>query len=243
MRVKLVLEYDGTDFAGSQRQKGARTVQQTLEEAIQAVWQFEPRLRLAGRTDAGVHARGQVADFELPLELRSERVGQVLNQHLPADVRVRGAQRVADDFHSRFDAAGKTYGYYLWLASRLPLTVARYVHQPSKAISLEALGKALALFVGEHDFLGYSQSGSGESSTVRRLERVRLFPVRGGALVALSGSGFLRKMVRMLVGTGLEVAAGKASVGDLVERLEHPVRQGRRAVAPAKGLWLLGVRY
>ena len=243
MKVKLVLEYDGTDFRGSQRQKDARTVQQTLEEAISAVWQFEPRLHLAGRTDAGVHARGQVADFELPLELPPSRIRLVLNEHLPSDLRVRKAEQAEPDFHSRFDAVRKTYGYYLWLAKRLPISQARYVYQPEETLDLESLTEALRGFEGEHDFLGFSQSGSGESSSVRRLERIRFFPVRGGLLITLTGPGFLRKMVRMLVGAGLEVAMGKATSAGLAERLEHPARQGRRAVAPAKGLWLLGIRY
>ncbi len=243
MNVKLVLEYDGTDFCGSQRQAGARTIQETLETALRVSWQIEPKLSLAGRTDSGVHARGQVANFKLELPVPISRVKESLNGHLPQDVRIISAKAVPETFHSRYSAVSKHYGYCLWLAPRLPMTARRFVHKPRTGLELTKLAQALEVFEGEHDFAAFSQTGSNEKSTVRRVDEIRLWRRRWGVLITFRGPGFLRKMVRMMVAAALDVASGKYGVEEVARRLEGKERAGYRPVAPAKGLWLLGVRY
>ena len=241
--ILLTLEYDGSDFAGWQLQPNGRSVQEVVERALAELLGETVRLHAAGRTDAGVHARGMPAHFvtSRDLPLRAFRDG--LNRLLPADVAVCTAVEVPVGFHARFAAAGKWYRYTIdRRAVRSPLG-RRTAWQLRAPLDLQAMRDAATLLVGEHDFAAFRTSGCAARSTVRHLERVEL--VEDGTLLYLDvrGSGFLRSMVRMLVGTLVEVGMGKRSAGDVARLLtkQPSVRSG--PTAPAHGLCLMAVYY
>jgi len=241
--ILLILEYDGSDFAGWQLQPNGRSVQQVVEQALAELLGETVRLHSAGRTDAGVHARGMPAQFVTSrnLPLRAFRDG--LNRLLPADVAVCSAVEVPIGFHARFAAAGKWYRYTIdRRVGRSPLG-RRTVWQLRAQLDLLAMRDAAALLLGEHDFAAFRTSGCAARSTVRRLENIEL--VEDGTLlhVDVHGSGFLRNMVRMLVGTLVEVATGKRPASDIARLLakQPGVRSG--PTAPAHGLCLMAVYY
>ena len=241
--ILLTLEYDGSDFAGWQLQPNGRSVQEVVERALAELLGETVRLHAAGRTDAGVHARGMPAHFVTSrnLPLRAFRDG--LNRLLPADVAVCTAVEVPVGFHARFAAAGKWYRYTIdRRAVRSPLG-RRTAWQLRAPLDLQAMRDAATLLVGEHDFAAFRTSGCAARSTVRHLERVEL--VEDGTLLYLDlrGSGFLRSMVRMLVGTLVEVGMGKRPAGDVARLLtkQPGVRSG--PTAPAHGLCLMAVYY
>jgi tRNA pseudouridine38-40 synthase len=241
--ILLLIEYDGTCFAGWQLQPNGRSVQEVVEGALAELLGEPVRLHSAGRTDAGVHACAMPAHFatERNLPLRAFRDG--LNRLLPADVAVHAAYEVPDDFHARYVARAKWYRYSLdRRAVRSPLA-ARRSWQVRDSLDLVAMRKAAELLVGEHDFAAFRASGCAARTTVRRLDAVDL--VEDGTLLHIDvrGSGFLRNMVRMLVGTLIEIGRKKRPATDIARLLanEPGVRAG--ATAPPHGLCLMSVDY
>ena len=241
--ILLVLEYDGTGFAGWQLQPNGRSVQEVVERALGELLDEEVRLHSAGRTDAGVHARAMPAHFitERTLPLRAFRDG--LNRLLPVDVAVREAREMPDGFHARFTAQGKWYRYTILRAPvRSPL-LTRTAWQLRGAFDLTAMRAAANLLVGEHDFAAFRASGCAARTTVRQLESIVL--VEDGALLHIDvrGSGFLRNMVRMLVGTLVEVGRGKRPAQDIVRLLANETGVRCGPTAPPQGLCLMAVSY
>ena len=241
--ILLLLEYDGTGFAGWQLQPNGRSVQEVVEGALAALLGEPVRLHSAGRTDAGVHARAMPAHFTTgrPLPLRAFRDG--LNRLLPVDIAVSEAREMPAEFHARFSARGKWYRYTILRSPvRSPL-LARAAWQLRGVLDLAAMRAAAALLAGEHDFAAFRASGCAARTTVRRLDSIAL--TEDGALLHIDvrGSGFLRNMVRMLTGTLVEIGRGKRPIQD-VERLlanETGVRCG--PTAPPQGLCLMAVTY
>jgi tRNA pseudouridine38-40 synthase len=242
---RFTLEYDGAGFVGWQAQAGAqRTVQDEFEAAIARVTGQQLRVVAAGRTDAGVHARGQVASAQISTELSPLVLQRALNQSLPEDLAVVAAERVADDFHARFSAIGKLYCYRVWNAStRSPMRSAR-VHWVARELDVPAMAKAAEAFLGSHDFAALQAAGSDVESTVRTLERLDVEREPPGELVFwVQGDGFLRHMVRNLVGTLLEVGSGRRSIESMGELLACGDRRRAGPTAPAAGLTLVQVFY
>lgn len=241
--ILLLLEYDGTDFAGWQLQPNGRSVQQTVEAALAELLGEPVRVHAAGRTDAGVHARAMPVHFATTRELPLRAYRDGLNRLMPADVAVYAVYEMPEGFHARFAARGKWYRYTIdRRAVRSPLS-ARRCWQVRSALDLAAMRAAAALLVGEHDFAAFRTSGCAARTTVRRLDSIDL--VEEGTLlhVDVRGSGFLRNMVRMLVGTLVEVGQGKRPPTDIDRLLiqANGVRAG--ATAPAHGLCLMAVDY
>jgi tRNA pseudouridine38-40 synthase len=242
---RLTLEYDGSDFLGWQRQaEGTRTVQQTLEEALLRVTGAPAPVVGAGRTDAGVHAEGQVASVRLDTALEPAALRRALNALLPADLAVAEAAQAAPGFHARRDARRKTYRYRIWNAPvRSPLR-ARHSHHVAAPLDLEAMAAAARLAVGTHDFRSFQTAGSEVGSTVRTLYRADVLGQAGQEVrVEVEGDGFLRHMVRNLVGTLLRVGRGR----DVPESLGAVLAARDRALAgpaaPGHGLTLVRVDY
>jgi tRNA pseudouridine38-40 synthase len=241
----FTLEYDGAGFVGWQAQAGGqRTVQDEFEAAIARVTGQQLRVAAAGRTDAGVHARGQVASAQISTELSPLVLQRALNQSLPEDLAVVAAERVADDFHARFSALGKLYCYRVWNAStRSPMRSAR-VNWVARELDVPAMVKAAEAFLGSHDFAALQAAGSDVESTVRTLERLDVEREPPGELVFwVQGDGFLRHMVRNLVGTLLEVGSGRRSIESMGELLACGDRHRAGPTAPAAGLTLVQVFY
>jgi len=246
---RLTLAYDGTDFAGWQAQRagGARTVQGTLEEAL-AKLTGGGRVVVAGagRTDAGVHALGQVASFALAPPWDPADLGRALNAVLPDDVRVLDAAACPDEFHARRQATGKLYRYTLDTGPVQLPTRRRLAGHVPWALDEQAMQAVAALFVGRHDFASLASSGGSVKTTVRTVTRseVRRDEDRAGTWIYdVEASGFLRKMVRSMVGAIVEAGRGLSTVESLAAALQARDRRAWPAPAAARGLTLVRVSY
>jgi len=243
MRVKLILEYDGTDFAGWQAQPKQRTVQGVLEEALHRLTGETVRVEGAGRTDAGAHACGQVASFSTTASIPAMRFAAALNAVLPADVKAISSEEVPLDFHARFSASGKIYRYVLLLQDA-PSPLARHrVWQIGTRLDVPAMERALPLFLGTNDFKAFCAAHSNVTSTIRTLREASL--VREGDTIDINfeGNGFLYRMVRNMVGALVAVGQYRASAADISEALTRGRRPLAFATAPAQGLYLVAIKY
>jgi tRNA pseudouridine38-40 synthase len=244
-RLKLVISYDGRDFAGWQSQKHGNTVQDHLEAAFERVCGTRLAVTGSGRTDSGVHALGQCAHVDVPAgQFPAERWLKALNGVLPPAIRILRGRFVEQSFHARFSAKGKVYRYRIINGSvRPPLEIGRAWHVPSP-FDRELLRRTAKLFRGQHDFAAFAANrGKEERNTVRTVEYVRA-TVRGKLIeIEFSADGYLYKMVRMMVGEMVRCALGKESLQSIELRLERPSRASSRFVAPAAGLYLVRVRY
>jgi tRNA pseudouridine38-40 synthase len=242
---RFTLEYDGAGFKGWQAQAGGqRTVQDEFEAAIERVTGHRLRVAAAGRTDAGVHAMGQVASARIQTDLPPATLQRALNRCMPKDLAVVAAERAADDFHARYSAVGKLYRYRVWnAATRSPLRSAR-AHWVARKLDAPAMSKAAEAFVGRHDFAALQAAGSEVESTLRTLKRLEVEQESPGELVFwVEADGFLRHMVRNLVGTLLEVGSGRRSIDSMTELLACGDRRRAGPTAPAAGLTLMRVFY
>jgi len=242
--VRLVLEYDGTDFAGWQRQADARTVQEVVETAIAGMVHEPVLLRGAGRTDAGVHARAQVASFHTASRIPCEGLQRGLNGSLPADVAITAVDDVAEDFDARRSARGKHYAYRVWNApSRSPL-LARTSWHLYRLLDVAAMNEAARDLLGEHDFSAFRAASCDRKNPVRILRRAE-WVAEEPLLLALhlEGTAFLRHMARVIAGTLVEVGLHARPVSDVARVLAGRDRTLAGRTAPAHGLTLEGVHY
>lgn len=245
--LRLLVQYDGTDFEGWQEQPGEhRTVQGCLRAALVTLARRPAKVALvgAGRTDAGVHARGQVAHATLDTRLEPRELLRALNALLPTDLAVCGLAPAAPGFHARRDARSKHYRYRLWTGRiRAPLC-ARFAHHVPARLDVTAMQRAARAFIGTHDFRSLCAAGSRPASTLRNLSRVAVEGELGGELsIEVEGDGFLRHMVRNLVGTLLEVGRGHRGADSIPQLLAQLDRSAAGPTAPARGLQLVRVDY
>jgi len=246
-RLKFIVAYNGTTFAGWQSQAGGNAIQDHLERAFEQICSEKVRVHGAGRTDAGVHAIAQCAHVDLPARRYSlARWVSALNGLLPAAIRIMRCGFVAEKFHARFSAKGKTYRYRIWNAEVLsPFESTRAWHVIAP-LDLELLASSARQFCGEHDFASFAANrGTPETRTVRTIRAVRVRRASACVTIEVDGDGFLYKMVRMMVGALVQIAAGKSSPHEIKARLKSPRREISRArvAAPAHGLFLVRVRY
>lgn len=248
--LKCVVRYDGTNFAGWQTQPGQRTVQGTLETALSTIADRPIRIQGAGRTDAGVHALGQVFSCRWPGRQSPGQLRRSLSSMLGPEMRLESIEVVAGDFHAGYSAIGKRYAYALCSAKEPDPFSARYAWCVPWEIDWACLARAAQRVVGEHDFAGFRASGASSKTTLRTLYSVDLHqggvvgPLQDDALwrVEFHGDGFLYKMVRNLVGTFVDIARGATSEERLDELFDSPGPfQGR--TAPPHGLFLMEVLY
>jgi tRNA pseudouridine38-40 synthase len=242
-RLMLTLEYDGTGFNGWQLQADGRTVQGVLEEAIFKATGEETRVTGASRTDAGVHAEGQVAHFDTGSDLSPFRMLRALNFWLPDDVAVLDCRPAEDDFHARFSATSKLYRYrMLRSAVRHPLRE-RLVLRMWRELDVEAMTECAALLVGEHGFTSFASEHSEAESNVRRVSRSEVVEQGDELLYFIEADGFLYNMVRVIVGTLLEVGRGKMTSDQFRRILEAQDRKAAGPTARPLGLTLVQVSY
>lgn len=241
--LRLTLQYDGTRYSGFQRQRDVPTIQAVLEDRLSE--QMRERIRVTGasRTDAGVHAMGQVVNFVSEMTIPIERLCAAANSVLPDDIVVCDAAEASAEFHARFDARGKVYRYAIWNGPTCPPMVRRYAWHYARPLDLEAIRKSARDLPGTHDFASFALAGSDPGSTVRDLTRLVCW--RRGSLVLLTieGSGFLRGMCRGIVGTLVEIGRGKESPGFAAAVLGAKDRGVAGPTAPAQGLSLMRVKY
>jgi tRNA pseudouridine38-40 synthase len=243
MRVCLTVAYRGARYAGWQRQENALSVQQVVEEAIAKLVSHPVRVTGASRTDAGVHARRQVAhlDLEQPLPLRALVHG--VNPHLPEDVRVLAAREVAEGFHARKSALGKEYLYRLSRAEVVSPLDSLFVVQAPKQIDMARMEEAAAHLVGRHDFSAFALAGGSHGQPFRRIDSACWSEAGDELRFCIRGEGFLRGMVRALVGTLIEVGLGRREPEELAGLLTGQPRSAAGPTAPAHGLVLEKVFY
>lgn len=242
--IKLLIEYDGKNFAGWQTQPGKESVQGEIESAISAITGENIELIGSGRTDAGVHALGQVANFHTNSNIEISKFPYAINSKLKKSIVVKGAEEVDDRFHARYNCKGKTYLYVI-NNNEFPSALNRYreFHMPGK-LNVDDMKKALAFFEGTHDFKGFMSSGGNKrKTTVRTLTKCELFEKDGIISVELSGDGFLYNMVRIICGTIVDVGLGKISACDIPEIIDSGDRTRAGKTLPGQGLYLKEVRY
>jgi tRNA pseudouridine38-40 synthase len=254
--IKFTIAYDGTDFNGWQAQPGQPTVQGTLADVLEKLTQIRPMIYAAGRTDAGVHAAGQVVNFKTQSALDAEEFQRACNALLPPSIRVNAAQEVGPDFHSRWDALAKTYRYRIFRGRVVPPFLWKYVQHDPFELNFDAMAAAARVFAGEHDFTTFAASTGSEEddrerTTVRTIyesEWVRA-PVANshGAgeewVYVVRGRSFLRHMVRKMAGTLVDVGRGKLAPEDLPKLIAMRDRSKSGTTMPAQGLCLESVEY
>jgi tRNA pseudouridine38-40 synthase len=248
--IKLTIAYDGASFHGWQFQPGIPTIQGALHDAIQQIMQEKITMHGASRTDAGVHALGQVAHFKTHSTLDAQEIQRAMNALLPGSIRVMAAEEVGQDFHSRWQAQAKTYRYRIYRGPVLPpFDRGQALHYPW-SLDEGAMAEAARLFEGEHDFTTFAaSSGSEDDDKDRDMQRVIhsseiiRTPDHDEISYVVCGRSFLRYMVRKIVGTLIEVGKGRLGPGDIQELFDARDRSRSGPTVPAEGLYLVGLKY
>lgn len=241
--LKLTLQYDGTNYVGWQRQPNGISIQELVERALEPIAGRPVAIVGAGRTDAGVHALGQVASVELESNLDTATLARALNAALPEDVRVAAVERVPADFNARFSAAGKVYEYRVWNGAFVPPFERLYAWHVPQPLDVDRMRGATRALVGTHDFSAFRAAGSEAATSERTLNALDLTADGSRLALAASGDGFLRHMVRTIVGTIVEVGLGRRSVESVAATLASRDRASAGPTAPAQGLFLVRVDY
>jgi tRNA pseudouridine38-40 synthase len=242
-RLALVLEYDGTAYAGWQRQPNAPTIQAAVEGTLLSLLQAPHAIVGAGRTDAGVHALGQVAHVSTESTLPAGRIRDGLNALLPRDIVVRRVAEVAPTFHARRDARLRIYRYAMLVRSQASALLRRHTHHLAGPLDVEAMRTAAALLVGQHDFATFRVTGTATPSTVCTIRTLGLERRRDFLIVTVAGNRFLRQMVRRIVGTLILVGGGAVPSNAIAAMLASRDPQRAGPPAPAHGLYLVRVLY
>ena len=246
MNYRIVVSYDGTRYNGWQKQKTTEdTIQGKLETLLSRMAGKEVTVQGSGRTDAGVHALAQTANFRMETELSEQELMDAINGYLPEDIAVLSLKMASERFHSRYNAIAKTYEYRLYIGNAKPVMDRKYVWQPEEKPDLERMRTAAAYVLGEHDFKSFCGNKKMKKPTVRRIDRIEVeeIPERQEAVLRFTGNGFLQNMVRILTGTLVECGQGKREPEQMREILEAKDRSAAGMTAPAKGLSLVRVDY
>lgn len=251
---KLLIEYDGTRYYGWEHQPDRPTIQGKIERVLGFMLQgnaldeetepdFIPEVIGAGRTDAGVHARGMVASVRLDAALSCDEIRDYCNRYLPDDIAIRDVTVASDRFHARYKAVGKTYRYTAFYGPVHPVFNRRYYTVLEHDADVELMQEAADILVGEHDFRSFCGNSHMKKSTIRVVDRIDVRRSKGYIYFTLHGTGFLQNMVRIIVGTLLLVGEGRLSPSDVGRILEAKDRKLAGPTAPAKGLMLVSVDY
>lgn len=244
---KLLVSYDGSRYFGWEHQPGNdMTIQGKLETVLQQmVGEDHPPITVigAGRTDAGVHARAMTANVLLDTELSEDGIQAYMNRYLPDDISVNEVKIAADRFHSRFKAVGKTYRYTLWYGKSKPVFDRKYVYMLKEQPDLERMRKAAQYLTGMHDYKSFCGNSHMKKSTIRVVDTISIETSGSYIRIYVHGNGFLQNMVRILVGTLLEVGYGRMEPEDMEAILEAKDRKKAGPTAPAQGLCLMKVDY
>lgn len=243
-RMKVTVAYDGTDFAGYQIQPSGRTVQGTIQSVLQKMHKGEAvQISASGRTDAGVHAVGQVFHFDTEMNIPSDAWGKALNAMLPNDIFIKDVVEVSEAFHSRFSAQSKEYHYKLLLSKQPDVFRRNHMFHYPYPLNIRDIQKACSYFLGTHDFTSFSSARSEVADKVRTIFALELIEEGETLTFKIKGSGFLYNMVRIITGTLLEVGQGKRKSDEIMAIIAGQDRALAGKTAPSHGLYLHRVNY
>ena len=242
--IKLTIEYDGKEFNGWQKQPSKLNIQGTIEQAIKTITGENVDLQASGRTDAGVHALGQVANFKTNSNIPIEKLSIAINCNLKKSIRIVKAEEVEERFHSRLSCKRKTYRYII-NNSEIPSAIYRNLetHIPYK-LDIEKMKQAVKYFEGEHDFKAFKASGTSSKSSIRTIYKAEVLKMPNNRIyIELTGNGFLYNMVRIIAGTLVDVGTGKIKPEDIEKIIESKDRTNAGKTLPPQGLYLVCVNY
>ena len=235
-------EYEGTNFSGFQKQNNAISVQESIEDALKAVTKKNISINYAGRTDAGVHALSQVFDFETQIERDHKNWIDGINSNLPDSILVKSITNVEDDFHSRFSALDRTYTYVIYNSKTKPLFFEKMVHWDDNLLEFDVIKNQSVMFLGSHDFTSFRSSRCSSNNPVKEIKSIEVLKKNNFIFITIKANAFLHNMVRIMVGTLVDIAKGEIniSIKDILLNMDR-VSAGK--TASAKGLFFLGPSY
>ncbi len=241
--IKLLIEYDGTNYCGWQRQLNGLSIQQVIEEAITKLTNQKITINGSGRTDARVHAKGQVASFKLDSSIPPKKLYKALNQVLPDDIKCLSSMEVDEEFHARFSATGKHYRYRIVNREVMPAINRNYVMNVKEDLDIQKMKKGASYFVGTHDFVSFMAAKSSVKNTVRIINKISVSNYNQQIIIDVWANGFLYNMVRIMVGTLIEVGKNKIQPKEIETIIAKKNRQLAGKTAMASGLTLEEVFY
>lgn len=241
--IKLIIEFDGNRYAGWQIQKNAITVQETITRAIEELTKEEINLIGSSRTDAKVHARGFCASFFTSSTIPANKFKQAINNKLPEDIVILDSEHVADDFHARYSSKGKKYTYDILNREQPPALSRNYMYFYKKKLDINKMKEAINFFVGEQDFASFQNTGSNVKTTIRTIYDFTIDSSGDIISISITGNGFLYNMVRIIIGTLIQVGIGKIEPTDIPEIINSKNRKKAGPTAPPQGLCLKEVYY
>jgi tRNA pseudouridine38-40 synthase len=240
--LKITIEYNGANYCGWQKQPDSLGIQGTIENAIYEITKERVKVIGSGRTDAGVHAFGQVANFNLESKILAQKLPNALNSKLPKDISIIKCEEVSKDFHSRYSAVGKKYRYLIYNSEYRSPIYKDISYQVKYDLDFEKMCKEAKSLIGTHDFVGFMSSGSSVSDTVRTIYDIELKKEENLITIEIEGNGFLYNMVRIIVGTLVDIGRNKINE-NLIDIINSKSRQKAGHTAPAHGLFLKKVYY
>ena len=241
--IRLVIEYDGKDFNGWQKQNDKLNIQGEIERAIEIITGEKVELIASGRTDAGVHALNQIANFKIDKDINIEKLPYALNSQLKKSVRIKTAELVDNEFHSRYHAKKKTYRYVINNSSQGSSIYRNLEYNFPLHLDEKLMQEAIEYFIGEHDFKAFKASGGSTKSSVRTIYNASVRREGERIYIELTGNGFLYNMVRIIAGTLLDVGLGKIKPEEVKEIIESKDRSRAGKTLPPNGLFLVNVDY
>lgn len=241
--IKLTIEYDGKDFNGWQKQPSKLNIQGEIERAIGEITGEEVELNASGRTDAGVHSLGQVANFKTNSKIPIEKFPIALNTKLKRSIRILKAEEVEERFHSRYNCKKKTYRYIINNSENGTAIYRNLEYNFSQKMDVEKMREAIKYFIGEHDFKAFKASGTSSKSSVRTIYSAKVYKENEKIIIELTGNGFLYNMVRIISGTLVDVGIGKIKPDEIEEIIKSGNREKAGKTLPPQGLYLVNVEY
>ena len=243
MRYKVICSYDGNNYVGFQSQKNGLAIQDVIEKALKKVFQKNIRIVLSSRTDAGVHAKGQVFHFDIDKKIDEYKLKGGLNANLPKDIHIIKVQKVSDDFHARYSVKSKTYEYII-NTGEYDVFLNNYAYQCRYELDINKIKKCAKLFEGKHDFSSFNTSTYKEKpNQVRTIHEFKVIQKGKIIKIKVTGDGFLRNMVRIMVGSLIEVGRGKKEIAEIKDMLKNPKKDTRRYNISPSGLYLVKIKY
>ena len=243
MRYKVTVAYDGNHYVGFQSQINGKTIQDTIEAVLKRICKKDLRIIMASRTDAGVHAKGQVFHFDIDKDFDTYKLKGSFNGLLPKDIHVIDVKKVSENFHARFSVKSKTYEYLINIGE-YDVFKNGYAYQCYYKLDMDLMNKCAKLFLGKHDFSSFNTSTYKEKPIqVRTITEFKIIKKGNELKIRVTGDGFMRNMVRIMVGTLIDVARGKKTLDEVKDMLNNPCKSTRRNNISPSGLYLVKIRY